>query len=317
MKNPETLPAALGLDLGGSSVKVARAPGGQPGLPALHETVEWISTDREPLLGTLAEIIRDFRAGEPPGEELRVGLALPGFLSADRRTVIRLSNLPALDGLDLAAELERRLDDGTAIRWTLDTDTTAGARAEALEGAGAGSDRVLYLSLGTGLGAALIHHGEPVRVVNHVVAQVAHIPLTSRRIGAEARLSARGLLERAGDPERYPALARLEVQSAGEIHRLGTGDSPEDTEARSALREHGQELGELAAILGNLFSPGVIVIGGGLSAAGDSLLAPARPELERGLREDLRGKIELRAALLGRGAGARGMAELARRDGPG
>jgi glucokinase len=239
-------------------------------------------------------------------------VALPGFLDEARERVLRLSNVPALDGVPLRARLERRL----GLPVTLDTDTNAGALAEALLGAGRGFERVLYLTLGTGLGVAFVVGWRPVRVSHHTVGQAAHVPLRPRgtrcRCGergcAEAELSAGGILRRA----RARGLRGL--ASTHELWELaGRRGAGSALKAREVWRETGRLLGLLCVTLGAIVDPDAIVIGGGVAAAAEQLL----PVLEREIRDHLTPRlgrpVALRPAALGHLAGAVGAALLGAR----
>ncbi len=251
-----------------------------------------------------------------------VGIAVPGFLDPARDRIVRLSNLPALNGVELAREIELRVP---RARGCLDTDTNAGAIAEARQGAGKGFDRVLYVTLGTGLGAAFIVGGRPVRVSRHTVGQIAHIPIDpagppcycGERGCAETLLSGRGILWRA---RRAGLRGRW---TAEELWRLARGLDPPSKPpapvrpgtravARRVWNETGELLGRLLRILAGLFSPDAIVIGGGIAGASDLLLPPARSHLGRHLLPRLRPPIVLRQGRLGLHAGAIGAAILAR-----
>ena len=281
---------------------------------------------------------------KPSARVAAVGVALPGFLDATRSTVIHLSNLSSLDGVKLRRRLEQRI----GVPVILDTDSNAGAVAEALAGAGRGFERVLYLTMGTGLGAAFVVGGAPARVSRHTVGQVAHIPVDpagplcrcGERGCAEAILCARGILWRARrhglrgvrTTEELWILAKGRRSSARSEARC---NSPSETrcnsrsEARSftrskacsdarraAARRTWREVGTLAArlcvILGTLFSPEVIVFGGGVAGAADLFLPVVRTSLKRRLARRLRRSVEVRAAARGRLAGAIGAAILAR-----
>jgi glucokinase len=242
-------------------------------------------------------------------------VALPGFLDPQRSRVVYLSNVPALNGVDLKARLERRL----SLPVVLDTDTNAGAVAEAHLGAGVGHRRVLYLTLGTGVGAALVVDGAPVRVSRHTVGHVAHVPLDPRgprcrcgRVGCtEAVLSAGGILWRA----RRHGLRRIQTTEAlGHLAHDPRADPSGRTAARAVWRETGEALGRLCVTLGSLLHPDGIVVGGGVAGAAVDFLPAARRHLDRQLTPRVGHSVSLDAAATGRKAGAVGAALLARAD---
>ena len=244
---------------------------------------------------------------------LLVGIAVPGFLDPMREKVVRLANLPALNGVRLKDEIQRKA--GALV--VLDTDTNAGALAEATLGGGAGFERVLYLSMGTGLGAALVVAGKPVRVSHHTIGQVAHIPMDPAgppcycgdRGCAETLLSSRGILwraRRAGlrgirSTEDLCAIGRRAGQSQGNV-REG---------ALTVWEETGDLVGSLLRILVGLFSPDIVVLGGGIAGAASLFLPQARRHLRRHLAPRIGTRVILRPARIGRFAGAVGAALLA------
>ncbi len=239
-----------------------------------------------------------------------LGFAVPGFIDPVRRRIVFLSHLPSLNGLPLAERLERRFRGEIALPVIIEADSNAGAYAEAVLGAGRNFSRVLYLTLGTGLGAALIAGGEVVRVSNHTVGQVAHLPLGSagprctcgKRGCAEALLAAKGLRWRA---ERR-GLAATEPEAVFNLAASGSRS------ARRVFQELGADLGRLLAWLTNFFSPEILVIGGGLSRAAPLFLPEARKSFARAVHPRLRGQVEIRAGALAPHAGAIGAALLSR-----
>jgi glucokinase len=300
------LSTTLGCDLGGSAIKLARLRGTR-----IEKTIEIPTPTSEKaraIVGAIAAAMQSLSGGR----SLRACIAVPGFLDAGRRRVVRLSNLPALDGVLLAREVERRVP-GLSI--TLDADTNAAAVAEARLGAGRGVERVLYVTLGTGLGAALAVNGFPVRVSRHTVGQVAHVPVASAgprcycgaRGCAESLLAARGILWRA----RRNGIRS--VRSTEQLFRLAREPKrAARAAARGVWRETGELLGGLLRVIAPLFSPDRIVVGGGVAGAAQLFLPAARDHLARRLSPRTGVRATVRAAQLGRIAGAAGAALLAR-----
>jgi glucokinase len=317
-------PCAIGCDLGGTRLKIAVLRGNRvlakTQLPVPAAQPETILTAIESALGaalcltataTSAALARRRSSFRGRRAKPSLGFAVPGFLDLERRRILFLSHLPSLNGLPLAERLERRFRGRIARPVVLDADSNAGAYAEALLGAGKSFQRVLYLTLGTGLGAALIAGGEVVRVSNHTVGQAAHLPLgeagprcTCGKTGcAEALLAAKGLSWRA-------KRRGLEETDPEAVFKLAAGGS---RAARQVFQELGADLGKLLALLANLFSPEVLVIGGGLSRAAPLFLPEARKTFERAVHPRRRGQVEVRAGRLSPYAGAIGAALLSRK----
>ncbi|HVR74787.1 MAG TPA: ROK family protein [Planctomycetota bacterium] len=310
---------SVGCDVGGTAIKLVRLRGRR-----IEEAFEVPTPARAPTMEAVRSIAEAIQrsasvpgAARAHGEPLPVGIALPGFLDPERRRVIYLSNVPSLNGVCLAREVERLLAPRLKARVVLDADTNAGAVAEARLGAGRGFERVLYITLGTGLGAALAAAGRPVRVSRHTVGQIAHLPIAKagppcacgQRGCAETLLSARGVLWLAAgrgvsgvkDTKTLFLLARGEMGGARSLQR----------KAAAVWRDVGYLLGDLVRILAPLFSPGAIVLGGGVAAAASLFLPAAKARLSRRLPRRPEGGTVLLEAERGRFAGALGAALLA------
>ena len=288
----------VGCDIGGSSVKLLRlCDGNTDGVVELDTSS---GDDRN-----LTDEIKDAIAALVEKSSTRpqaVGVAFCGILDPTRRSIVRSHNLPQLNGCPLAARLERDL----SLPVVLDADTNAGALAEATLGAGRECGRLLYLSLGTGVGAALIANGQPVRASHHTVGQVAHLRLAVRgsgnqhEVGVEEALSTRGILAAA----RHHG---LRLQSTVELFEAAEA---QERAARTTWEEVGALAGQLLATLVTLWSPERVVIGGGTAGAGRFFLE----SLEWTLRSHLPSghpPPTVHTAECGRKAGAVGAALLA------
>jgi len=300
-------PAAIGCDLGGTRIKVVALAGER-----IVSAIDAPTPQSGPAARIVSAILAALRRARKP--ELRVrglGIALPGFLDAGRATPLRIANLPALEGCPLKSILRRR----TGLPVLLEPDSNAGAYGEARLGAGRAASRLLYLTLGTGVGAAMVAEGKIVRVANHTVGQVAHFPLErdgprcpcGQRGCVESVLSARGIAWRAARASPgLPAQARRTPAGLSEAAAAGSKT------AKKVLGEVGALLGRTLAFLANFLSPDAIVVGGGIARAGEPLLAPAREAFFERAHPLLRGRVTIAAAELGPFAGAIGAALLAK-----
>jgi glucokinase len=283
----------VGCDIGGSNIKLLLLRGGR--LSRRQSVPCPTSCGQKEIIDRLVELLRPLPATS-------AGIALPGFLDENRRKILRLSNLPQLDGLDLAARLERRL------KWNivLEADSNAGAVGEARLGNGRGIKRLLYVTVGTGLGAALTLAGDPVRVSNHTVGHIAGIAIGKGKTReAEKLLSAGGIMRRFRGRGGRPS--RAGTRNLFELAREG------DQAARETWKETGELLAELLAILVQMLRPEGIIIGGGVAGAAECFLPAARRALRRHLRSYEPGCPEIRPAGLETYAGAAGAALCARK----
>lgn len=236
-----------------------------------------------------------------------VGLAIAGNVAADGSHVLFSPHLP-LAGEPLARDLREAL--GTRIQ--IDNDANAAAWAEHESGAGRGSTEMLFVALGTGLGAGLVLRNELYRGHQGFAGEAGHItmvvdgracPCGSRgcweRYASGTALVAH-YLERGGDPE---------VGGPGITRAAAAGDPL----AVSALSDVGEWLGRGLASLVAILDPEVIVVGGGVSEAGDLLLDPARQQLAASVTGvGVRPLPDVVPARMGNDAGVIGAAMLAR-----
>ncbi len=253
-----------------------------------------------------------------------VGIGAAGFIDNTRSRVLFSPNLAWKD-LDLRADLERL----TGLPVVVENDANAAAWGEFTFGAGADATDLLLVTVGTGVGGGIVMDGELVRGGFGVAAEIGHIRLV--RGGVECGCGLRGCLESYGSGTALvrqtreaaaadPAAAAALIERAGGAVEAITG--PMVTEAAQAgdafavgrFVELGTWLGEGIASLTSVLAPGVITLGGGVSAAGDLLLAPTRAAYLANLTgRGHRPEADFRLAVLGNKAGMIGAADLARR----
>jgi predicted NBD/HSP70 family sugar kinase len=206
---------------------------------------------------------------------LGVGVALAGPIDHDNGSLHPSDVLPGWVGVDVAGELERRLQSPAYV----DNDANLGALAEVTLGAGRNARFAAYLSISSGIGAGIIVDGRPYRGHRGTAGEVGHVVVDPQ--GPICRCGNRGCLETLASG---PALLRLvqasrddelTVKQMIELARDG------DAGCRRAIADAGQVVGGVVAGLVNLFSPEMVVIGGDLGEAGDLLLDPLRERVRR------------------------------------
>jgi len=252
-----------------------------------------------------------------------IGLAVPGLVDETRGVALRAVNLPWRD-LALAAVVGARL----GLPALLSHDVRAAAAAEAALGAGRASDDFLFVAIGTGIGAAIVHGGRPFLGAHGRAGELGHVVVEPD--GPPCGCGARGCLEAiasAAAIERGYAAA-----GGGRSGGEGAGGAVDEGDgAGAAARASGREVAALAqagdpvasevwaraaralgAALADavaLLDPGLVVVGGGLAEAGAQLLDPVAAELAA--RSRLGPPPRVVAAELGADAGCRGAALLA------
>jgi len=262
--------SVLCVDIGGTSSKA----GVLDGAGQLH-LIDSIPTKPEAaaFVSRLCDLIDRTRAGAgAAGYAIAgIGVAIAGFVSAERDRLVYNSNLSWLEGFPIKDRLQERFD----LPIELEVDSNAATMAEYRFGSGRNSKRFLCITSGTGLGVGMTVDGVPLRFAYGCLGDIGHIivqpngPLcTCGGHGcAEILVSAPALAA------RYGAEASLrDVIEAAHAR---------DPLAIAILEEAGAWLGIAIASIANTLFPDHIAIAGGLSAAGDYVLRPA----ERVFRE--------------------------------
>ncbi|MFJ1702721.1 ROK family glucokinase [Kitasatospora sp. NPDC088346] len=252
-----------------------------------------------------------------------VGVGAAGWVDADRSTVLFAPHLN-WRGEPLRDALSERL----RFPVIVENDANAAAWAEWRFGAGRGEDHMVMITLGTGIGGAVVRDGYVDRGKYGLAGEFGHMqvvpaghrcPCGNRGCweqyssGNALVREARGLVEEES-PVVQPLLARAGGTAAGITGPLVTQAARDgDPIAVELLYEVGHWLGVGIANLAAALDPGRFVIGGGVSEAGELLLAPAQDAFRRTLTgRGFRPEAGIVPAALGNEAGLVGAADLAR-----
>ncbi len=242
----------VALDVGGTSVKSGVVVGGQVVIGVRRRPLDEGAPSGD-LVGVLAGVIRDHIDGV--GEVSAIAIAFPAPFDYAAGIPMLRHKFARLYGLHLGAELAARLD-ATVPLIGFVNDAEASVVGEAVYGAGQGTARVLGLTLGTGLGAALVVDGVPVLEMGGlVVGDVYRIDVDGQP--ADDRFSARGLAE------------QLELDPATGLEPVADAARAGEHAERAAFERFGSALGAFVAVLVDRVDPDVVIIGGGLAAAFD------------------------------------------------
>ena len=194
-----------------------------------------------------------------------VGISVAGFLDAQRGAMIHNANLPALHEYPL----RRVFQDRFSLECRLEVDSNAAVVAEYRYGPGRGAARLLGVTVGTGLGGGVIINGTLLNYTGECAGDLGHIILDPK--GRLCTCGARGCLE-----AMVNSAALSERAGGRRVRDIIASARKGDHLAIDALAETGWWLGLGLASLSPIFSPDRIVVGGGIAAAGDLLLEPAR-----------------------------------------
>ncbi len=307
----------IGVDLGGTKLLAGAV---DPGFGVHHRVQRTVTgLDQRTLLDVVVEAVGEVR--ESAGADVEaVGFGIPCLI--DRRTGIAVIavNL-ALADIAFADIMTERL----GLPVFVDNDGNAAAIAEHRAGAARGASEAVVLTIGTGIGGGLILRGEPYRGSIGSGAELGHLVIDMDGRLCQGNCPSRGCVETFASGT---ALAREAGRIAAEQPQSGLADALRqgralagplvtelahdgDRAAIEAIELVGARLGVAIASLVNIFNPEVVVIGGGVIAAGELLLAPARAEMMRRALPPSRDVVELVAARFGVEAGMIGAAALA------
>lgn len=307
----------LGVDIGGTKVA--------SGL--VNEAGEIVFKTRVPMLANgSAEAAMDcvHRAVEAslqasPHPVRAIGVSSPGPLDLKTGTVLQTPNLPYWRNFPLL----RRVVERYQLPTLLENDANAAGLAEALWGAGKGFASVFYMTLGTGIGTALIYDQHIYHGRTGAAAEGGHMTIDFRA-PIKCGCGKRGCLESMASGPAIAARAREKLFSGefpqSNLARNGNANITAETvcDASDACDPLAQgilqETAELLAVwLGNvidLLEPEIIVVGGGLGARMTQWLQPIRNSLQRWTINTRAGEIPLLPARYGADSGIAGSAAL-------
>jgi glucokinase len=271
-------------------------------------------------MATIVEAVEEAR-GSVEDEIAAVGFGIP--VTLDRRTGMAAysTHLP-LAGIPFEAIMSERL----GLPVTVDNDGNCAVLAEARFGAGRGASDVIMLTLGTGIGGGLVLGGRLQRGWIGAGAELGHMVIDMDGPPCQGHCPNRGCLEVMASGSALVREASLRVARRPDTalgHALEEGrelTGPFVTElahdgdpvARDAIETVGRALGVGLSSLVNVLNPEVIVIGGGVIAAGEMLLEPARREMRERALVPARDAVRIVAAEFGDQAGMIGAALMAR-----
>jgi glucokinase len=310
----------VGVDIGGT--KVAAGVVAENGRVLARKLADTPSRSKSPqaVEDTIVEVVLDL-ASEYSIHAVGIGAA--GFVDASRSSVLFAPHL-SWRHEPLREAVRRRLD----VPVVVENDANAAAWAEFRYGAGRGETHLVCVTLGTGIGGAIVEDGRVQRGRYGVAGEFGHMQVVPS--GHRCECGNRGCWEQyasgnalvrearelatAGSPVVQGLLERADHEVSRITGPLVTDAAREgDPVAVELFDEVGRWLGVGLANLAAAFDPGAFVVGGGVSDAGELLLAPAREAYRRQLPgRGFRPEARVLCAEMGNDAGLVGAADLAR-----
>ena len=264
----------IGLDIGGGSTKVGLVDS-DGAILARNRIPVTLGEDADQILNSYGSAIETLMRDANVTQLGGIGVGFPGHIMPDFSSGAN-SNVPALDGAPIADILARRF--GCPARLVNDAD--AAAIAEYRYGGGRGADRLLLITVGTGIGVSLIVDGAPFNAANGVLGDAGHVLLVAEN-PVRCRQGCLGCLESVASGAAIEIKARKLYCDAPEgdgTARLIRNAIAGQPEALAIVAEAGKWIGMAAATWCNIFAPDRVLIGGGVSAVGESLVDAIRAE---------------------------------------
>ena len=249
-----------------------------------------------------------------------IGMGSPGVVDRATGTVIGAYNL----NWKTLQPVKDKIEKATGIPFYIDNDANVAALGERWMGAGENQPDVVFMTLGTGVGGGIVAEGKLLHGLAGAAGELGHITVdfdqpiqcTCGKKGClETVASATGIVnltrryadEYAGDAELKKLIDNGEDVNAKVVFDLAKEG---DERALIVYRNFARYLGIACANIGSILNPSTIVIGGGVSAAGDFLLDGVRKVYEENSFPQVRTSTKLALATLGNDAGVIGAASL-------
>lgn len=311
---------AIGIDLGGTTIKGALVEQGEG---IVHETATATESDDGPahVIDRIVKLIAKIQETHPEKEIQGIGVGVPGAIGWDRAIVPYLSNLPGWTNINLREEIQQRLSESFPV--VVDNDANVAGLGCAHYGAGRPYTSFIMITLGTGVGGAIIYQNRIFRGATGAAGEVGHMSIDyegpfdrSGIAGAiEAYIGQKFLSRHA----RYRLLPRTESM----LHKMAGPDlkkiTPKmlyeaalanDDAAKEMLAWAGHKLGCMLGSAVNLLDIRKVIVGGGVSLAGDFILEPARQALMHFVLPSMRDGVEIIQETRGNEVGMQGAAHL-------
>lgn len=299
---------AIGIDVGGSSLKCGVVTHTGEIVQDFLKPLDGARTEQE-VIDLIAEAIRQC-AGAVDGNVAGAGIGFPGIVD-DNRVIGGADNLPGFEGLPLGEILKKQ----TGFDIVIDNDANMMGLGELVFGSGKGCSDIVFLTVGTGIGGAVVINGELYGGYKNRGAELGHMMLQHN--GAPCTCGAKGCFE------AYASVTAL-VNNYRQISKdTGRGVNGRyiveqyrlhNAAAIRAMHRHFDYMAAGIAGLVNIFSPQKVVIGGGISEAGSFYIG----EIERRVRNTAMpaalAHTTIAAAMLGNQAGLLGCTAKALKD---
>lgn len=285
----------IGVDIGATKISFVLLKGAE----VLKKKKIVTPKTKKEIIKELGDNIKYFSLKIRKKEISGVGIGVPGPLDIQRGLILNPPNLTLLENCPLTKIVEKKF----RIKIRMDNDVNCFTLAEAVLGAGKGAKIVFGLTLGTGVGGGIVIDKKIYRGAFGGAGEAGH--MTINLAGSKCTCGNYGCLEEYCSERFIKRRTGLTPQELEKKARRG------DKQARKVFGELGKFLGVGLVNIVNLLSPEVIVVGGGISKAGNLILESARETIKSQILSPLVKKnVKIKKAKLGEFGGAIGAALL-------
>lgn len=295
LTQPNLQPQVLGIDLGGTAIKLGRFTSDGTCLESLSVATPQPATP-EAVLAAMVEAIMQLDSAK---QSIAIGVGTPGPVDATGRIARVAINLADWHDVPLAEELEAK----TGLPTILANDANCAGLGEAWLGSGRSFRNLILLTLGTGVGGAIILDGKLFTGHQGAAGELGLITLNPD--GPPCNSGNRGSLE------QYVSVGAIRRRTGLEPSQLGALAQTGYPKALTFWQDYGRDLGAGLASLIYILTPEAIIIGGGVSASAEFFFPSVQAEIERRVLPSSRAGLQLLRAELGNQAGIVGAAKLA------
>lgn len=244
---------------------------------------------------------------------LAIGVGVPGPTFAEEGMVVAPPIMPGWDRYPIRDTLQKLW----GLPVSVNNDAELGALGEWAYGAGRGERNLVYIKIGTGIGAGLLMDGKIYHGVTGSAGEIGHLTIDEN--GPVCACGNHGCLEALAGGRAIALQARQAIQKGlrtqltniQPVEKITARDVASaaqrgDLVSQQILTQAGSHIGIALAGLVNMFNPGMVIIGGGVAQTGDILLEPMRQTVQRRSLPAATRVVRITTAMLGRRSSSMG-----------
>ncbi|UQS82563.1 ROK family glucokinase [Bombilactobacillus folatiphilus] len=310
----------IGIDLGGTTIKFAILTAAGEIQQRWSIPTDILNDGQNIIPSTIATINEHLQMYQlTPADFLGIGIGTPGSVDYEQGTVDSAFNL----NWDHPVALKAQLEAGTNIPVTLENDANVAALGEKWQGAGNNAANVAFVTLGTGVGGGIIINNQIVHGVGGSAGEIGHITVDAQGFACtcgkkgclETVASATGIVRVANAlSQEYAGPAQLKalIDDGQQVSSKDVFDLAQQADplAQMVVKQICDQLGLALANVAMTLNPKYIIIGGGVSNAGEYLLNQVQTAYLKYVFPAVKKTTTLRLATLGNEAGVIGAASL-------